>query len=106
MHTIPKVNTELRKKLQPLFAEHLHVDLGIKSILEGQSGKQIKVVVDDVFNPAIALIRYGTFGVLGGNAFHVDAGKLVQSAHDVDYGHEDLPASWQAAIVGEPVVAR
>jgi hypothetical protein len=79
MHTIQKVNTNLRQKLQPLFAELLPVDLGIKSILEGQSGKQIRVVVDDRANPGIALIRYGTFGVLGGNALHPDAVQLIQS---------------------------
>lgn len=79
MHTIQKVDAALCKKLEPIFASHQEVDLGIKSILEGQSGKQIRVVVDDLANPAIALIRYGTFGVLGGNASHSAAGELIES---------------------------
>jgi RimJ/RimL family protein N-acetyltransferase len=79
MHIIHKADEALRKKLQPLFAEHDKVDFGIDSILEGQSGKQISVAVDDVTNPAVALLRYGTFGVLGGNALHTNAHALVQS---------------------------
>ena len=79
MHTILKVDTALGKKLEPLFASHHCVDLGIKSILEGQSGKQIKVMADDIANPGIALIRYGTFGILGGDATHPAAHDLIQS---------------------------
>lgn len=79
MHTILKVDTALSKKLEPLFANHHHADLGIKSILEGQSGKQIRVVVDDIANPCIALIRYGIFGVLGGDARHAAAHELIQT---------------------------
>jgi RimJ/RimL family protein N-acetyltransferase len=79
MHIIHKADEVLRKKLQPLFAEHDRVDFGIDSILEGQSGKQISVSVDDVTNPAVALLRYGTFGVLGGDATHTNAHELVQT---------------------------
>lgn len=87
MHTIQKVDPALGKKLAPLFAGHPFVDFGITSILEGQSGKQIMVVVDDLLNPNIALIRYGTFGVLGGDASHIAAGELMQSI--------DLPCAIQ-----------
>lgn len=79
MHIIHKVDEALRKKLQPLFAEHNRVDFGIDSILEGQSGKQISVTVDDVINPAVALLTYGSFGVLGGDATHTNAHALVQA---------------------------
>lgn len=81
MHILHKVDEILRKKLLPLFSEHDKVDFGIDSILEGQSGKQVSVVVDDVTNPAVALLRYGTFGVLGGDATHTNAHALVQSIH-------------------------
>ena len=59
-----------------MFSEHHRVDFGIDSILEGQSGKQIYVVVDDVANPTVALLRYGTFGVLGGDVMHTNAHAL------------------------------
>src|SRR5688572_26134253 len=78
MHTIHKVNTALKAKLTPLFNNHQRVDMGIDSILEGQSGKQINVVVDDVTDPHVAFIRYGTFGVLAGNATNDKAAALMQ----------------------------
>jgi hypothetical protein len=93
MHAIHKVDTTLRKKLEPLFAHHQRVDLGIDSVLEGQSGKQVKVVVDDMTNPGIALIRYGTFGVLGGNASHAAAGELVETI-DLPCAMQPCPEPW------------
>jgi hypothetical protein len=79
MHIIQRVDTELKAKLAPLFTKHHRVDFGIDSILAGQSGQQISVVVDDVVNPHVALIRYGTFGVLAGDALHTSASALVRS---------------------------
>jgi RimJ/RimL family protein N-acetyltransferase len=79
MHTIHKVDAALKARLVPLFNNHHRVDLGIDSILEGQSGKQIRVVVDDVNDPHVAFIRYGTFGVLAGNATHDNASALIQT---------------------------
>ncbi len=51
MHIIPKVDAALKAKLEPLFTNHHRVDFGIDSILEGQSGKQINVTVDNIANP-------------------------------------------------------
>ncbi|HUP10805.1 MAG TPA: GNAT family N-acetyltransferase, partial [Niastella sp.] len=79
MHTIHKVDGLLRKKLEPMFSAHHRVDFGIDSILEGQSGKQISVTLDDVANPSVALLRYGTFGIFGGDAAHANAHALMQS---------------------------
>jgi hypothetical protein len=93
MHIIEKADDILRKKLKPLFAEHNRVDFGIDSILEGQSGKQIRVVVDDVANPAVALLRYGTFGVLGGDASHPNAHALVQTIN-LPCALQPSPAAW------------
>jgi RimJ/RimL family protein N-acetyltransferase len=93
MHIIHKVDDVLRKKLKPLFSEHNRVDFGIDSILEGQSGKQISVVVDDVANPAVAFLRYGTFGVLGGDATHTNAHELVQTI-TLPCAIQPSPESW------------
>lgn len=93
MHIIDKADDVLRKKLKPLFAEHKRVDFGIDSILEGQSGKQISVVVDDITNPTIALLRYGTFGVLGGDATHTNAHALVQ-AINLPCALQPSPSAW------------
>ncbi|OQP62175.1 GNAT family N-acetyltransferase [Niastella populi] len=79
MHIIHKVDTALKAKLVPFFNTHHRVDLGIDSLLDGQSGKQISVVVDNVTDPKIAFIRYGTFGVLAGDATHDKAAALIQS---------------------------
>ncbi len=79
MHTIHKVNSALKAKLAPLFNNHHRVDLGIDSILEGQSGKQIGVIVDDVVEPNVAFIRYGTFGLLAGDAMHDTAAALIHT---------------------------
>ncbi|THU40282.1 GNAT family N-acetyltransferase [Niastella caeni] len=93
MHTIKRVDDLLKKKLEPLFVNHHCADLGIKSILEGQSGKQIKVVVDNAADPNIALIRYGTFGILAGNASHAAASALVQSI-DLPCAIQPSPETW------------
>ncbi|HEY8897700.1 MAG TPA: GNAT family N-acetyltransferase [Niastella sp.] len=93
MHIIDKADDILRKKLKPLFAAHIRVDFGIDSILEGQSGKQISVAIDDVTNPAVALLRYGTFGVLGGDAGHTNAHALVQ-AINLPCAIQPSPTAW------------
>lgn len=78
MHIVHTVDALLRNRLEPMFSAHHRVDFGIDSILEGQSGKQISVIVDDIANPAVALLRYGTFGIFGGDATHTNANALVQ----------------------------
>lgn len=93
MHIIDKADDVLRKKLKPLFAEHKRVDFGIDSILEGQSGKQIHVAVDDIANPAVALLKYGTFGVLGGDTTHTNAYALVQ-AINLPCAIQPSPTAW------------
>ena len=93
MHIIDKADDVLRKKLKPLFAQHKRVDFGIDSILEGQSGKQIHVAVDDITNPVVALLRYGTFGVLGGDATHTNANALVQ-AINLPCAIQPSPTAW------------
>jgi RimJ/RimL family protein N-acetyltransferase len=79
MFTLTHVDASMKRKLEPLFANHHGVDFGIPSILEGKSGKQISVVVNDLDTPDIALLRYGVFGILAGNADHTDAEKLLRS---------------------------
>lgn len=93
MHTIQKVDAALKEKLEPLFENHHRVDFGIESILEGQSGKQISIVIDDVTNPNVVLIRYGTFGILAGDATHVNANELMQSI-DLPCAIQPSPESW------------
>lgn len=39
MHTLLRINENLKRKLEPLFANHHCVDFAIPVILEGQSGK-------------------------------------------------------------------
>jgi hypothetical protein len=93
MHIIEKADDVLRKKLKPLFAEHKRVDFGIDSILEGQSGKQISVIVDDVTHPTVALLRYGTFGILGGDATHTNAHALVHTIN-LPCAIQPSPEAW------------
>jgi hypothetical protein len=81
MHTLHHICANMNRKLAPLFINHQRVDLGISSILEGQSGKQISVVVNDLETPEMVLLRYGVFGLLGGNADHPDAAKFLRSIH-------------------------
>lgn len=93
MHTVHKVDDVLGKKLEPLFSAHKRVDFGIDSILEGQTGKQIYVVVDDIAQPSVALLRYGTFGILGGDAAHTNAHALVQSIN-LPCAIQPSPEAW------------
>jgi RimJ/RimL family protein N-acetyltransferase len=93
MHIIQKVVAPLKTKLEPLFSNHHRVDFGIESILEGQSGKQISVVVDDVEHPNVALMRYGTFGVMAGDATHANAAALLQSI-DLPCAIQPSPEGW------------
>jgi hypothetical protein len=97
MHIIQKVNATLKAKLEPLFTNHHRVDVGIDSILEGQSGKQISLVVDDVADPNVAFIRYGTFGVLAGNATHANAAALIQMI-DLPCAIQPSPEPWMQLL--------
>ena len=97
MHKIHKVDEALRKRLEPLFTEHHRVDFGIDSLLQGQSGKQISVTVDDVTNPAVALLRYGTFGILGGDATLSNARALVQSIN-LPCAIQPSPEAWMKLL--------
>src|SRR5689334_2522225 len=98
MQIIHKADELLRKRLEPLFAEHHRVDFGIDSILEGQSGKQISVAVDDIANPAVALLRYGTFGILGGDATHTNAHALVQGIN-LPCAIQPVPEAWMNLLL-------
>jgi hypothetical protein len=97
MHIIKNVDDALRTKLKLLFEAHYRVDFGIDSILEGQSGRQISVVVDDITNPAVALLRYGTFGILGGDAAHAYANALVQSI-ELPCAIQPSPEAWMNLV--------
>lgn len=93
MPIIHKADELLRKRLAPLFSAHHRVDFGIDSILEGQSGKQISITVDDIANPSVALLRYGTFGIFGGDATSTNAHALMQSI-DLPCAIQPSPEAW------------
>lgn len=97
MHIIHKADELLRRRLEPLFTKHRRVDFGIESILEGQSGKQISVTVDDVYNPSVALLKYGTFGILGGDATHANADLLVQEIN-LPCAIQPSPEAWMNLV--------
>lgn len=93
MHTVHQITANLKHKLQPLFVNHHQVDYAIPSILEGQSGKQISVHVNDLESPEIILMRYGVFGILAGNGDHPDAEKLLRSIQ-LPCAIQPSPESW------------
>lgn len=93
MYTVKKVDATLKEMLMPLFANHHRVDFGINSILEGQSGQQISVVVNNPENPEIAFLRYGTFGILAGDAAHPAAEALLQSI-ELPCAIQPSPEAW------------
>jgi hypothetical protein len=97
MHTIKKLDAEMRKKLTPFFVNAHRVDFGIDSILEGQSGKNISVVVDDPENPGVVLFRYGTFGILSGDASHPAANALLQ-AIEMPCAIQPSPDAWMKLL--------
>lgn len=93
MLTLKHVDASLKTKLEPLFVNHQRVDFGIDSILQGQSGKQIRIVVDNLHMPEIALLRYGVFGILAGNADHPNAEKLLRFIQ-LPCAIQPSPAPW------------
>lgn len=97
MHTIKKVDAEMSKKLAPFFVNAHRVDFGIDSILEGQNGKQISVVVDNRENPGVVLLRYGTFGILAGDASLPAAGALLQSI-ELPCAIQPSPDAWMKLL--------
>lgn len=63
LKTVPK---HLQPVLEQLFSTHHRVDLGIQSILEGQTGAHIVIKVDDMNRPVTAQLEHGTFTVFAG----------------------------------------
>ena len=93
MYTIRHVDAEMKTRLAPLLADHHRVDFAIESIMEGQRGKQIQVVVDDLANPNLLLLRYGTFGILAGDARGSSAEQLLTSI-DLPCAIQPSPQAW------------
>jgi hypothetical protein len=68
MRVVNEVSSQLKLHLERLFQEHYQADLSIPSIIEGQSGGSIKIIVDDVYNPTVAQFFQGSFTVFAGGA--------------------------------------
>jgi hypothetical protein len=66
MFELKSIPGNLRPAMEKLFAHHHRVDLAIQSILEGQTGAQIAIKVDDLNNPSLAQLEHGTFTVFAG----------------------------------------
>jgi hypothetical protein len=66
MFELKAIPDNLKPALTSLFSSHVHVDLAIQSILEGQTGAHIAIKVNDPGNPVAAQLLHGTFTVFAG----------------------------------------
>lgn len=79
MITLYSVNPEIRSKIEPLLLNYMHYDMSIDSILEGQAGGNIKIILDDYDKPEVVQIIQGTFTSFGGKATSPASIKLVKA---------------------------
>lgn len=79
MITINKIPDVLIPEIQNLFRDHLHYDLMLDAILEGQTGQEIKIILDNDTSPkTVQLIRYG-FTVFAGDTQNQAAKEMMES---------------------------
>ncbi|BBB89555.1 MAG TPA: GNAT family N-acetyltransferase [Methylomusa anaerophila] len=78
MVTLYQVTPENRNKVECLLVNNRCYDMSVDSILEGQAGGNIQIVLDNQENPKVVQIIQGTFTFFGGDANCSSARELVK----------------------------
>lgn len=73
---IHEIKASNRNELTPLFSAHRHCRTTIEAVLEGQYGR---VLANSLSRPSVAALVHGPSRILGGDAGHPDAPKLLQA---------------------------
>lgn len=79
MEVLKQITPELNIRIADLFKNHRKVDLSVESINEGQTGKNIKIIVDNVLNPQVAQLFQASFTVFAGNTHNEIARNVIQN---------------------------
>lgn len=77
MIQLTKITTVIKDKVTSLYRDHKRVDMSVDSILEGQSGGNICIYVDDPTNPRVVQFIQGTFTSFAGDAESDTAQEMV-----------------------------
>ncbi|MFP4023073.1 MAG: GNAT family N-acetyltransferase [Thiohalospira sp.] len=79
MIIINKIPDDLIPEIRNLFRDHLHYDLMVEAILEGQTGQKIKIKLDNDISPkTVQLIRYG-FTIFAGDTQTQAAKEMMEN---------------------------
>jgi hypothetical protein len=79
MVVLGELNPNIRSKLIELFERNQKVDLSIDSIIaEGQTGRNISIIVDNLLNPKVVQLSQGTFTMFAGDTKNEVAFELVR----------------------------
>lgn len=79
MILLKDINIKLKEKLDMLLKDCPRFDITMESILEGQSGNNIKIFVDNVVSPTAVVIIQGTFIIFAGDADSEIATEMIKS---------------------------
>ncbi len=80
MIVLGELSPDIRPKLIELFKGNRKVDLSIDSIIaEGQAGRNISIIVDNLFSPKVVQLSQGTFTMFAGDTKNEVALELVRN---------------------------
>lgn len=79
MINLYKITPAIKEKVAKLYENHRRVDLSIESILEGQAGGNIRIIVDDLADPRVAQIIQASFTSFAGDSTTQVAREMVAS---------------------------
>lgn len=93
MVTLSQIPPAIRSQIAKLYADHQRVDLSIDSILEGQRGGNIQIIVDDPIDPKVVQIVQASFTSFAGDATSSSAQELVTNLPERCWV-QPCPAEW------------
>jgi hypothetical protein len=102
---LKSIPATLKPALKILFAHHHRVDLAIQSLLEGQTGTQISIKVDDLNNPSLVQLEHGTFTVFAGEPNADQAAPFIKNLKK-PCAIKPSPAAWTQHIGAYQPVTR
>ncbi|MBN1981512.1 MAG: GNAT family N-acetyltransferase [Chitinivibrionales bacterium] len=93
MEILREINPALQLYVKEAFKKANKVDLSLESILEGQHGGNIKIVIDNGTHPKAVQLMQGCFTVFSENANSSEAAAMIANLHR-DCFVQPSPEDW------------
>jgi hypothetical protein len=68
MFILTQLTPTISLKIEPMLKNYKKFDMSIDSILEGQSGGKIRIILDNIESPEVMQILQGTFTSFAGDS--------------------------------------